>query len=468
MPEQQKAPAIPNISEQMTSEKRSNVITAVKAAMEREKEPNRAMTGTESWDAGKKGWEEHVGSLAPLATSMLESQLTDRRPPIWQIACLFNKVDPDKILWQVGKEDRQLVLKLLGETADEVWGDGEAAKLETEIYDGSGLFDSGRLKIDFFGIAAEAIEALRKEKLLPEKAEPANHRAAVSQQIEELRQALGLSQEEETEADLLVRVGGKVNELLSGQTINLILLTLIGESLKSGMKADEIRKGLENDFKEKFQGKATLPEVVKNILLALEEREKGGLKIERFEQAVEKLPLLERMAVELNVSGKFEQEIPVGNEGVHNDLFALLFPELAGFDLSAKLARTKEGKLKVYFNALQPNKKSGGKLQFIIAALPLSIANRELKSELYAQDLENLWKTRDRQVKEWLQENIGEKEFLRRLKDPQTAIAINLANFLGKQEVFLKDGSLKFAWDNKSNLLAVSAERDNRTDGAGS
>ncbi|MCG2692285.1 hypothetical protein L6272_05685, partial [Microgenomates group bacterium] len=90
-----------------------------------------------------------------------------------------------------------------------------------------------------------------------------------------------------------------------------------------------------------------------------------------------------------------------------------------------------------------------------------------LCSRLQAKDYDDLWKVLDKPAREWLEQNISKEEFLRRLKDPQKAVANNLAKLLGKRQAFLEDGSLKFAWDNKSSLLTISAQRDNRTGGVG-
>lgn len=458
MPEQVKAPVIPKISEQMTPEKRDNVTAAIKTAMERAKDPNRAMEGTESWEVGKRGWEEHVGDSAPLATSMLESQLTDRRPSIWQIACLFNNADPDRILQHVGKEDRQLVLDLLGETADKAWGADEAAKLETDIYDGSGLFDPGRLPIDFFGITAEAIKALRKEKLLPEP---------LAAQVEELQGVIWAKDSVlDSQRDAMIELQ-QTNNQLEG-------LRTFGEAIKiiEGWPDDMRLEDVEKRF-------GSLPfGVVKIIVKALriadakfEVEDIPQLKAELIEQIIKPLPLVERMAIMLNVSGRVEQKIAVTTEGAHNDLLALMFPELAGFDLIAKLVRSQDGdaNLLVGFSAMFPDSKKGrssfGRRYF---NLPIKVdESGALCSRLQAKDYDDLWKVLDKPAREWLEQNISKEEFLRRLKDPQKAVANNLAKLLGKRQAFLEDGSLKFAWDNKSSLLTISAQRDNRTGGVG-
>ncbi|MBU1260655.1 MAG: hypothetical protein KKE40_05925, partial [Planctomycetes bacterium] len=288
MPEQVKAPVIPKISEQMTLEKRDNVTAAIKTAMEQAKNPNRAMEGTESWDAGKKGWEEHVGSLAPLATSMLESQLTDRRPSIWQIACLFNQADPDRILWQVGKDDRQLVLDLLGETADEVWGEESADKIETGIYDGSDLFDPGRLPIDFFGIAAEAIEALRKEKLLPL---PLGKQLWYAEQTKHQLFETNAEQARKIEA---LNVEAKTN----GQWVQVIKAAETISEWPDNLRSEKVEELLKD-----------LPEAARTIFRKAVKIREAKFVAEDIPEIIKDLPLLERMAVMLKSEGRFAVEV---------------------------------------------------------------------------------------------------------------------------------------------------------------
>ncbi len=191
--------------------------------------------------------------------------------------------------------------------------------------------------------------------------------------------------------------------------------------------------------------------------------EQGG---ERLEAAIQNLPLLEQMAVLLNVSGKVEQKIAVTPEGQPCELFNLMFPEVSGMGPIAKISRLNDGNLILELSAMFPDKKGSSMGRFNLFQLPVTVDdNGALRLN---QDISRIWKDLPKQVKNWLEDNLlKEAEFTARLRDPQQTLFRGLSNFLGKRQAFLKNGSLKFAWDNKSNLLAVSAERDNRAGGAG-
>jgi len=141
---------------------------AVKPAMIKERDRAKS-EGFEDFP-GFEGWKEHVVSrrLGGFVESVVNDPRNKGGLSIWAVALFFNQADPDLVLLQTW--DRKEVGTLVGilqKKAEEVFGKEEAGKIEN-IWGADGRFDPKILKVDVFGIAAEAIEALRKEKLLPE------------------------------------------------------------------------------------------------------------------------------------------------------------------------------------------------------------------------------------------------------------------------------------------------------------
>ena len=403
---------------------------------------------------GKEAWQKNIGDRSKLITRMLEVGAEKGDYSIWQAVWEnLPEADPERTLLSLDAPSRQWLLQLFQDTANAAWGEKKAHKIEAEGFKKIGdkwEFDPERLQTDLFSVAEVAVGKMRELKLLPEPL------------AERLRQA------EETKAKLFetnswqaetIEALQKENER-NREGVEVIAASEVIAKWPENLRKEEAKKRLEN-----------LPEAARTIFEKAVKIREAKFVAEDIPEIIKDLPLLEKMAVMLNVSGRVEQKIAVTTEGAHNDLLALMFPELAGFDLIAKLVRSQDGdaNLLVGFSAMFPDSKKGrssfGRRYF---NLPIKVdESGALCSRLQAKDYDDLWKVLDKPAREWLEQNISKEEFLRRLKDPQKAVANNLAKLLGKRQAFLEDGSLKFAWDNKSSLLTISAQRDNRTGGVG-
>ncbi|MDZ7586787.1 MAG: hypothetical protein U0946_03450 [Patescibacteria group bacterium] len=120
--------------------------------------------------SGLEEWKEHIVSrrLGGFVESTLNDPQNRDSLSIWAVALFFNKADPDfTLLTTWDRRDVRKLILVLQKKATEVYGQEKAGEIEN-IRGVDGRFDPKMLAVDVFGIAGEAIKALRKEKLLPE------------------------------------------------------------------------------------------------------------------------------------------------------------------------------------------------------------------------------------------------------------------------------------------------------------
>jgi len=418
---------------------------AVKPAMIKERDRAKS-EGFEDFP-GFEGWKEHVVSrrLGGFVESVVNDPRNKGGLSIWAVALFFNQADPDLVLLQTW--DRKEVGTLVGilqKKAEEVFGKEEAGKIEN-IWGADGRFDPKILKVDVFGIAAEAIEALRKEKLLPVPL------------TERLRQAEGTK--------------AKLFETNSQQAEKITTFEAENERNKRGAEvikaAKEITQWPDDLREEQVEERLwDLPEEGRTIFEKAQTLREAEFREKDIPKIIQNLSLLERMAVMLNFSGKVEQKIAVTPEGQPCELFNLMFPEVSGMGSIAKVSRSNDGSLMLELSAMFPDKKGSSIGRYNLFQLPIMVDdNGTLRS---SQDVGKVWKELPKQVKNWLEDNLlKEAEFTARLRDPQKTTFRGLSNYFRKRQAFLKDGSLKFVWDSKNNLFSISGERDNRSGGPG-
>jgi len=289
------------------------------------------------------------------------------------------------------------------------------------------------LKVDVFGIAAEAIEALRKEKLLPVPL------------TERLRQAEGTK--------------AKLFETNSQQAEKITTFEAENERNKRGAEvikaAKEITQWPDDLREEQVEERLRdLPEEVRTIFEKAQTLREAEFREKDIPKIIQNLSLLERMAVMLNFSGKVEQKIAVTPEGQPCELFNLMFPEVSGMGSIAKVSRSNDGSLMLELSAMFPDKKGSSIGRYNLFQLPIMVDdNGTLRS---SQDVGKVWKELPKQVKNWLEDNLlKEAEFTARLRDPQKTTFRGLSNYFGKRQAFLKLGSLKFVWDSENNLFSI-------------
>ncbi|MFH0943105.1 MAG: hypothetical protein V1810_02910 [Candidatus Beckwithbacteria bacterium] len=427
------APPAINITEQITSEQRLLVGQVIKTAMETEK----ANPGSSI-----EGWHRHVGeNIAPLVSAMMERADVDGRPSIWQVAYLFNLEDPEKSLWGIDLNDRQLVLGFFLEQSGKVWDEKELALIEGDLYTQDGYFDPNRLKIDFFSIAREGIKALKEQGLLPTIAKTAEmdpmvvvlpaELALIARGLAEKKPALEILSELHMK-DLFEGEGVEVPEVLES------LLKHIG-GLEAKVRSAEEKKGLDD-------------------------KERGIIQeFNRVKEGVKRMEMLDRIAVQMLTSGSFQENMIIGETGRMSSLFTYLFPELQGFGTRVHVARNSDGNLIIDYSGFIPFDKAKNHGRMNVFRLPIKTDDKgKLQSLVDDNGLAEIWKNMKREVRQWIEFNLSQEEFNRRLKDPHLAIIEGITSELGRKRAFLQSGSLKFSWDQSMKILTISGQKDDR------
>lgn len=177
---------------------------------------------------GFEGYKDHVVSrrLGGFVESVINDPRNKGTLSIWAVALFFNQADPDFVLLQSwDRKDIGTLMGILQKEAVEVYGEEKSREIEN-IRGGDGRFDPKLLKVDVFGIAGEAIKALRQEKLLPEplaerlrQAEETKDKLfKISSEQAEIMHALG-EENERLRAELeQIRGGVAIDQAAAGET----------------------------------------------------------------------------------------------------------------------------------------------------------------------------------------------------------------------------------------------------------